>query len=517
MFVLAGLLLGGTLLWARARDPFDRIWFTVRTPDHGKAKCVAVLPKTAAKPLPVIIYLHGAGGSLLGSGNDLRQMAEMGLATVGIEYNQTNETAFEAQFEALQRYLLQQEWADANAMAWVGFSLGAQRQAAFLLKHPELQPGLLVRLAGGWVPELEGFRGSPSPRPSPPGEGESSASPGPPTFKGVSNVLILHGDQDNVFPPAAAEQVTAVFRTNGVPVDFKILAGQGHNLEPNRALVFRAIGEYCLTQFKGPDALTGYRSIADWRARAKPLWVYSIPAIVWLAIWFLANRHAQATAGRRRKLRPWEIALRWLAAIWATLALGLTAIHLATPQCEVSEKTLALARKYLIQLEQQPDFDFLAAKSIWTGLRLKTLLTHVELANYNRGLVDWKLGDESYRAFVLSPQIDLAFAGELNWRRSLWESFYPRVRREQSLDAAAEIVVRHLRERVTIVEGDEVPTGVESIWIQQITNAKGFERIYVAALRSTGIPARLDSQGHAEFWSGVGWKPAPRPLIESFL
>ena len=94
--VFVVLLFGGSLLWAKTRDPFERMWFTVKTPYHGRAKCVAVLPKTAARPLPVVIYLHDSGGSMLGSGNELRQMAELGLATVGIEYSQTNEVAVRA-------------------------------------------------------------------------------------------------------------------------------------------------------------------------------------------------------------------------------------------------------------------------------------------------------------------------------------------------------------------------------------------------------------------------------------
>jgi hypothetical protein len=75
--------------------------------------------------------------------------------------------------------------------------------------------------------------------------------------------------------------------------------------------------------------------------------------------------------------------------------------------------------------------------------------------------------------------------------------------------------VRHLRERVTIATGENFPQGIESIWRRQLTSAEGFERLYVAALRSAGIPARLDSQGRVEFWAETGWNPAPRPLIES--
>ena len=46
------------------------------------------------------------------------------------------------------------------------------------------------------------------------------------------------------------------------------------------------------------------------------------------------------------------------------------------------------------------------------------------------------------------------------------------------------------------------------------TNPRGFEAIYVAALRSAGVPARLDSGKRAEIWTGTGWQAAPRPVIE---
>ena len=154
------------MMWAKGRDPFQRIWFKVKVPGQGKAECVAVVPKNSPKSKvqspksgsgrwPVVVYLHGSGGSLLGDGNELRQMAEMGLAAVGMDYCQTNEAAFDAQFIALLNHVRRQPWADSNRLAWVGFSLGAQRALSFALRHPDLQPKLLVRLAGGWVPELE--------------------------------------------------------------------------------------------------------------------------------------------------------------------------------------------------------------------------------------------------------------------------------------------------------------------------------------------------------------------------
>ena len=41
-----------------------------------------------------------------------------------------------------------------SEIAWIGNSLGAQRQLSFLARHPERQPAVLVRLNGGMVEEL---------------------------------------------------------------------------------------------------------------------------------------------------------------------------------------------------------------------------------------------------------------------------------------------------------------------------------------------------------------------------
>jgi hypothetical protein len=206
--------------------------------------------------------------------------------------------------------------------------------------------------------------------------------------------------------------------------------------------------------------------------------------------------------------------LRWLAAILAAAALAQTALHLVPPRLPISERTLAIARKHLVAPKERSDFEFLAAKPLWGGRRLKTLLEHVELANYNRELINWKLDERVYQEFVLSPEIDPTADGDLNWRRPLWENFYPRIRREQGPEEAAGIVVRFLRERVTIAEGNGLPATVAEVWQRQIANEHGFEAVYVAALRSVGIPARLGSRQRAEFWTGSAWEAAPRPLVE---
>jgi predicted dienelactone hydrolase len=93
------LLFLGALFWAKEQDPFSRKWFTLKTADGESFKCVAILPKPIRR-YSVVIYAHGSGDTLM---NDLCQMAELGLAVASLEYNQTNEAAFEPQFETVLR------------------------------------------------------------------------------------------------------------------------------------------------------------------------------------------------------------------------------------------------------------------------------------------------------------------------------------------------------------------------------------------------------------------------------
>ena len=325
--------------------------------------------------------------------------------------------------------------------------------------------------------------------------------------------------------------MAAVLRTNGVTVELKIFPNESHAFQPNQGVLFRSIGEYCLVHFKGADAFSNYESILAWQTRAKPLWVFWLPAFLWAGWWWRSRTIVAAEVTRLksssesrvpspefsvraslpRLLLSKHAALRWLAGILAALAIGQTMLHLGTPRLAISERTLNLARKHLVQSKELKDFEFLAAKPCWSGKRLRTLLEHVELANYNRELVNWKWEDEVYRDFVLSPEIDPVFDGELNWRRSLWENFYPRIRHENDPASAAEIVVRFLRERVTISDQVFQSQSIAAIWEQELTNAAGFERIYVAALRSVGVAARINGAGRAEMWSDRAWVAAPRP------
>ena len=114
---------------------------------------------------------------------------------------------------------------------------------------------------------------------------------------------------------------------------------------------------------------------------------------------------------------------------------------------------------------------------------------------------------------MLAAEIEPEADGGLDWRRPLWENFYPRIRKEQSPDEAAETVVRFLRERVTIAPGQGWPATVRESWERQITDERGFEALYAAALRSVGVPARLNALRQAELLLNGKWQSAPRPVV----
>ena len=256
----------GSMIWAKSRDPFDRIWFTLKTPHYGKVKGVAVLPKVDSKRrsqsvatgLPVVYYVYGSGGNLIHCGNELRQFAELGMAAVAIEYDQMDESAFPEQFTALREYVAKQKWAIANAEpgtrsaeCWIGFSMGANRTLDYLLKtvgesptatggSPVLPlPRLYVRLAGGAAAS----------RASAPDSFSKSAAH---LRDAATKVLLVHGENDEIFPVAEAKQVAELFQTNGVATDLKILPGKRHAFDSDRVVVMRNVGEYVKAQLT-PD------------------------------------------------------------------------------------------------------------------------------------------------------------------------------------------------------------------------------------------------------------------------
>jgi hypothetical protein len=190
----------------------------------------------------------------------------------------------------------------------------------------------------------------------------------------------------------------------------------------------------------------------------------------------------------------------------AAIALLQSAVYVGTPFFPANHWTLAIARKCLIPPTERDDLDYLAANPIWQGPRLRIVLEHVDLASYNRRLINWTLDDSLYREYVLTPAIQPERDGLLQWRRPLWEFFYPGIRKLPHDQDAAKFVVQKLRHAVAI--SSDAPSTIDEMWRQKTADAEGFEALCVAAFRSVGIPARLGDDGRAEFFDGKIWQPA---------
>ncbi len=225
-------------------------------------------------------------------------------------------------------------------------------------------------------------------------------------------------------------------------------------------------------------------------------WGYWMPGVLLAGNLFLARRWWQAfRPAKSREARTYtrpELILRGAAVFLGWCAAVLTAIHLVTPRMTVDDFALSIADAFLVQEEWKKDFDFVV-RHFYPDL-----------------------DEPVYQQFVLSPVVDRLPLSELDWRRTLWENFYPRVRNEHDPAQAAQTVVRFLRERVGIDPAYRYRVGVETIWTQQMTDETGFERIYVAVLRSVGIAARLNEGQRAELWAGNTWHEAPRPVVASW-
>lgn len=215
------VLLLAAVGWAVSRQPVRFVDFTLRPAGSRAVPAVAVMPKGAER-LPVVVYLHGSGDSLERSTGALRQFAELGMAAVCMDYTQTNATTFPTEFESLLSWVSRQPWADTNRVAWVGFSLGAQRMLSHLCSKPSAQPLFLVRMGGGMVAGLTNSTPNLSRR-----------------------GWLVHGEQDETFRPSEAEVVKKRLLAAGMSVELTALPGQPHAFGENRALVHRMIAERC--------------------------------------------------------------------------------------------------------------------------------------------------------------------------------------------------------------------------------------------------------------------------------
>ena len=268
LLLLVGII--AVMVWAKGSGPFKRIELSLKTADGGAVNCLVVLPKPVGKH-PVVIYLQGVGGSLLGSGNELRQFAELGLAAVGLEYDQTNQSVFDGQFTALYQISSSSPGRRATPRRGLGlvwerndsqFCGAASRIAATIA-------GATRRGGGQELDEQFDVQSSQAKHSTlntkyqtSNGSGQLTLPDAPKPFAAGKSqltnwihcsVLLVHGEQDEVFPVADVRRLAEWLRSQGVVVEAHILPGLSHGFGEDREVVMRAVAEYCAARLALPD------------------------------------------------------------------------------------------------------------------------------------------------------------------------------------------------------------------------------------------------------------------------
>lgn len=477
--VLVPTLIAATLIvcvaWARSVDPYTRKEFTVPNAD---CRCLVVLPKRLqGSKLPVVLCIRQKNEEVA---PELRQFADVGVAAVGCEFNAKSRADCDRRLSIVANFLAKQDWVDGHSIAWMEYSRSPWHVVMRICRP-------ILRNTTDGLPS-------------------SSAA------------LIVQCDRD--VNGVAAKEWSALTRECS---DVKVAHIEcGDEMAVNGPAAIRCIAEYCKSKLTPqhplpeppcPQPMSGFVC-------------FIIPAAAaGLRLWKRHGNRSNAVAAELfRNAETFWIGIRARSVVaipvatCAVAAFVFIGVHLALPMVPINPRTVAICRHVLVPRSAADDFASVSALSVWRGHRMATLLDDVDIANYTvTRLINWKLERSVYREYVLSPVIDHEMRPELNWRKELWKNIWPRVRHETSPQAATEVVARCLRERVAIVPDFRKQSGVESVWKTKIANGADFELLYVAALRSVGIPARLTNDHRAQFWNNKTWCAAPRPLTLTWM
>ena len=480
----------GSLIWSHSRDPFQRKRFCI-VKNGRQVQGIAVMPRGLEK-MPLLIYAHGANGKYLSDGNALRTFAALGFAAISFDYDQNDENAFDTQFLTILGWAARQQWVETNKIAVVGFSLGAQFSLGFFLRHPSHAPQAYVRLAGGWVSGLDRWSGT------------ENAMP----VLVQCPILLVNGENDEVFPVAETRRVAAALGTNAV---VKEIPAMHHDFGQDQGLAFRLIGEWCKIALARTDQWPTFSSL-----KPLPFWICLAPALIWFTLWLtLLRADILHDVAKLLFCRHWS----WLfiaARIVSLLAFGDLILQWALLRTSVTPLTFTISKKCLTAQDCRGDLDWLMTFSDWRDQNIDTLISYSKLARHAAyEVANWHLDQTAYQKWVLSPFIE-PDSREMNWRRDLWEALCSQVKDEKSSEATARIVVRLLREQVTIDPRCVKQLGIRTIWTAGIANPDDFETLYVAGLRTVAVPARLNAMHVAEILTTGGWKSAPRALAETW-
>lgn len=185
---------------------------------QGKTIAVERFEPKAEGKYPIVLVLHGAGGTRIG-GPSFREFARVlarrGYVAHVVHYFDLTETeiaglpAMRANFASWMKAVADgitnasnQANVDPHRVGLLGFSLGSYLSLSLATFDPRVS--VVVEYFGGLPTELAR------------------------DFKSLPPVLILHGDADKVVPITEANTLEKLFKEKSVSYEKRIYAGQGH-------------------------------------------------------------------------------------------------------------------------------------------------------------------------------------------------------------------------------------------------------------------------------------------------
>jgi dienelactone hydrolase len=178
----------------------------------------AYLPETLDGPVPAVIALHGAGGSVSGMEQFAGLLAAQGFAVYLLHYFDRTGIASADKQTILRNFPLwmktlwdaisfveTQPQVDRERIALLGFSLGAYLSLANSAIDHRVKA--VVEFFGGMPKEMNLF------------------------MRRLCPVLILHGEADPTVPVEEAYRLQKLLEKKGIPYEIKIYPGAGHGFE----------------------------------------------------------------------------------------------------------------------------------------------------------------------------------------------------------------------------------------------------------------------------------------------
>ena len=198
-------------------------WFM---PAHNRA--------AGAGPAPAVIHCHGNAGNISSHEAFSRFLPHSGVSVLIFDYRgygrseiagRLNRAACMTDTLAAYDYLKSRKDVDTSRIGAYGVSLGGAFALQLAADHPEIRSICTVsaftsfpEVASDHVPILASLlirRGL---------DGSANAA-----RLGNRSYLIVHGDRDDIIPPAHATRLAAAARSAGVPVEVFMVSDAGHN------------------------------------------------------------------------------------------------------------------------------------------------------------------------------------------------------------------------------------------------------------------------------------------------